>query len=182
MLHRAVGLLVLATLIASGCSRLTFIRPKPDTKAYDRVADTRPVEVRESHAAEQRTATRNRLLLAQREIMRNNLDGAEREVREALKIDGNSSNAYTLLAVIEERRGHRVEAGGYYQRAAELAPKDGGALNNYGAWLCSNGRVGESLAWFERALQDPSYSTPASALANSGACADEVGQSARAER
>lgn len=182
MLRSTGGVLLLALLVAGGCSRLSFIRPDPGTKEFERVSVSQPVEVRESPAAEQRTAVRNRLLLAQREIMRSNLDGAEREAREALKIDGSSSDAYTLLAVVEERRGRRAEAGGYYQRAAELAPKNGGALNNYGAWLCSNGRAGESLVWFERALQDPSYATPASALANSGACADEIGQGARAER
>ena len=182
MLRSAVGVLMLATLIASGCSRLSFVRPDPGTKAFERATVTRPVEVHESRAAEQRTAARNRLMMSQREIMRNNLDGAEHEAREALKIDGNSSSAYTLLAAIAEHRGRTAEAGSYYQRAAELAPKDGGALNNYGAWLCGNGRAAESLAWFERALQDPAYQTPADALANSGSCADEIGQSARAER
>jgi type IV pilus assembly protein PilF len=47
--------------------------------------------------------------------------------------------------------------------------------NNYGTWLCSNGRARESLEWFDRALADPGYRTPAVALANAGACADEAG-------
>ena len=56
------------------------------------------------------------------------------------------------------------------------------ALNNYGAWLCSNGRPDESLALFDRALADQTYPTPAAALANSGSCALDAGQGARAAR
>lgn len=180
MLRKAVGVLVLTVLVAGGCSRLTFIRPDASKSKFEQVSH--PVEVHESRAAGQRTNSRNRLLLAQREIMRDNLDGAEREIREVLKVDGNSFYAYTLLAVTAERRGRGAEAGTHYQKAAELAPANGGVLNNYGAWLCGNGRVAESLTWFERALQDRSYQTPADALANSGACADKAGQSVRAER
>lgn len=180
MLHKASCVLMLAALAASGCSRLTFIRPDASKSKFERVSH--PVEVHESRAAGQRSVVRNRLLLAQREVMRNNFDGAEREILEALKVDGNSFHAYTLLAAIEEHRGRPAKAGSYYQRAAELAPTNGGTLNNYGTWLCRNGRAGESLAWFERALKDPAYQTPADALANSGACADQAGQGARAER
>src|SRR3546814_7890955 len=73
-------------------------------------------------------------------------------------------------------------AGGYYARAAELAPEQGTALNNYGAWLCGNGRAAESLAWFDRALADPIYRQRASALANAGSCALKAGQTANVER
>jgi len=79
-------------------------------------------------------------------------------------------------------QGKPSEAGAYYKRAAELAPSDGGALNNYGAWLCTNGSPAEALVWFDRALKDPRYPTPASALANAGGCALKVGQYQRADR
>jgi type IV pilus assembly protein PilF len=45
-------------------------------------------------------------------------------------------------------------------------------------WNCAQ----ESLAWFDRALADRSYATPASALANAGACAGMAGQYDRVER
>lgn len=180
MLRSAVGVLVLTTLLACGCSRLTFVRADPGRRDYESVRQ--PVEVRDSEAGKQRTAVRNQLAMAQQQLAQGNLDVAERETRQALKRQPNSAEAYTLLAVIAEQRGRSADAGPNYQKAAELAPANGAALNNYGAWLCSNGRAGESLAWFERALQDPTYQTPADALANSGACADQLGQSARAER
>src|SRR3546814_19010004 len=73
-------------------------------------------------------------------------------------------------------------SGGYYARAAELAPEQGTALNNYGAWLCGNGRAAESLAWFDRALAAPLYRPRPSALANAGSCAPHAGTNATADR
>jgi type IV pilus assembly protein PilF len=85
-----------------------------------------------------------------------------------------------MLAAIATQRGNEAGAGPLYAKAAELAPDRGDVLNNYGAWLCAHGRPAESLVWFDRALQAPGYTTPASALANAGGCALEAGQSERA--
>lgn len=57
----------------------------------------------------------------------------------------------------------------------------GEALNNYGVWLCAQGRAAESLAWFEKAARIPGYATRAGALGNAGACALEAGDAMRAE-
>jgi len=42
--------------------------------------------------------------------------------------------------------------------------------------------VAESLTWFDQALADPAYNTPAAALANAGRCALDAGQPERAQR
>lgn len=177
---RVIVLSVLLAVAASGCSRLTFVKANPDRGDYERTAQD--VEVHETREAKQRTAARNRVAMAQSRLARGDLDAAEAEVRLALKQQPDSADAYTLLAVITERRGRSVEAGAHYQRAAELAPANGGVLNNYGAWLCGNGRAAESLAWFDRALAAPGYQSPGSALANAGACAEQGGQPGRVEQ
>ena len=61
------------------------------------------------------------------------------------------------------------------------APATGAYANNYGTWLCGNGRAAESLAWFEKAIADPNYPTRAAALANAGTCANRAGQPEQAE-
>ena len=99
----------------------------------------------------------------------------------ALAIDSRSAAAYTLLGAIGERQGRSAEAGTQYARAAELEPERGTMLNNYGAWLCANGRAAESLPWFDRALADTGYPTPLGALSNAGSCAWRAGQPQRAE-
>ncbi len=122
------------------------------------------------------------LALAARDIQVGNLDAAERKAREALKLAPESPDALVLLAGIDERRGRTQQAGESFRRAAEQAPQRGDILNNYGAWLCQQGRPAESLVWFDRALQAPGYATAAEAQANAGGCAVDAGQFERAER
>jgi type IV pilus assembly protein PilF len=179
-LREVAGLAVLAAMVASGCSRLAFVTTDPSRRGESRV--TEPVVVHESAASRQRTEGRSQLAIAQSRLLQGELDTAEQAARRAAKLDPGSFDAYTLLAVIAERRGRQAEAGAHYLRATELAPQDGGVANNYGAWLCANGRVAESLGWFERALADPAYRTPVAAMANSGACALRAGQAAKADR
>ncbi|WP_322547683.1 type IV pilus biogenesis/stability protein PilW [Stenotrophomonas geniculata] len=122
------------------------------------------------------------LALAARDMQVGNLDAAERKAREALKLAPESPDALVLMAGIDERRGRTQQAGESFRRAAEQAPQRGDVLNNYGAWLCQQGRPAESLVWFDRALQAPGYATPAEAQANAGGCALDAGQLERAER
>ncbi|WP_147653900.1 type IV pilus biogenesis/stability protein PilW [Vulcaniibacterium gelatinicum] len=180
MPREALALLLLATLLVGACSRLTFVRPDPGRDSFRQVAPD--VTVRESRDAERRVSARNRLLLAQRDLAGGDLAKAEASARQALRLDPTSADAHTLLAVIAERRGQAGRAGEHYRAAADLTPRQGAVLNNYGAWLCAQGRAAESLDWFDRALADPAYPTPAAALANSGACALTAGDPARAER
>ncbi len=176
----AIACALALVLLAGACSRLTFIKPSMGSGDYERTAPT--YEFQDSPDVKRRTEMRGHLSLAANALQRDLLDEAEREAGAALKIDPRSADANTLLAVVEDRRGNSAKAGGYYARAAELAPQQGTALNNYGAWLCGNGRAAESLSWFEQALADPAYRQHASALANAGACALKAGQTAHVER
>ncbi|MDR7098579.1 type IV pilus assembly protein PilF [Lysobacter niabensis] len=109
-------------------------------------------------------------------------DAAKRQATGLLKRQPNSFEAHTYLAVALDKSGDSAGAGKHYLRATELAPKNGGVLGNYGIWLCEQGRAGESLDWFDRALALPGYADSPVILANSGACASTVGQQERAER
>jgi len=177
--HSVLVAVVLACLAAAGCSRLTFIKPNTERGSYTQV--TPDYDVRQSPDDKRRVALLDSLGLAGIALQRGDLASAETQARAALKIDSKSADAYTLLALIAEQRGQVDAAGAYYAKAVQLAPGKGGALNNYGAWLCSHGRAADSLAQFDAALQDPSYTTPAAALGNAGACALRAGQTARAE-
>ena len=172
------GFVVLVVLATAGCNRLTFVRPSLERGDFDKVA--RDVTVRESS---DRIAARKadaHLQRARGHLARNELDKAEDEARSAIKLDASSEGGYTMLAVVHDRRGQAARAGEYYRKATELAPTRGGTLNNYGTWLCSNGREQESLVWFERAVASPGYQTRAGALANAGRCADRAGLDERA--
>lgn len=179
-LRSAVACAVSIVLLASGCSRLSFIKPSMGSRDYERTSPT--YEFRDDPASRQKTQLRSHLVLAANALRVDRLEEAESQARAALKIDAGSADANTLLAVVEDRRGNAKKAGEHYAAAARLAPQQGTALNNYGAWLCSNGRTAEALPWFDRALADATYRQRASALANAGSCGLKAGQTGRVER
>ena len=169
---------LIAVLAGTGCSRVAFVKTDPSRGDFERVSE--PVSVQETDASRTRAAAMRALDQSRVRLGEGDFAAAEEHARTALKHDPQSAAAYTLLGVIADRQGQPSEAGGNYLRAAELAPSNGGVLNNYGAWLCANGRAAESLAWFDRALLDASYPTPAAAQANAGRCALDAGQLDRA--
>ena len=174
-------LVVLAMLAAAGCSRLTFVKPSAARGDSEQVAPVYDFSEGSRKGGDQ-GSVRAHLLRGEQALHQGRPVDAEAEARKALKLDDDSELAHTLLALALDRQGRAADAGRHYARAAEQAPTSGAALNNYGSWLCLNGRAPESLAWFDRALADRGYASPASALANAGACAVEGGQPARAER
>jgi type IV pilus assembly protein PilF len=176
----AIVALVAASLLASSCSRLTFVKPNASRGKVDRIAPE--YDLRDTPRNTGAASARRHEMRAEQRLRAGELDAAETEAKAALKADAGSANAHTLLALIDERKGRTAQAGTHYAKAAELAPRSGAAQSNYGAWLCGNGRAAESLAWFDRALAEPAYTSTASALANAGACAGIAGQYGRVER
>ena len=165
--HKLLAWVVLGSLVVAGCSRLTFIRPKLERGEYTR--ETPEYALRADPQDKKRIAAMDQVAMAEQHLRGGQLDQAETEASAALKADPSSADAHTLLAMIAEQRGKAGEA-------------RGAVLNNYGAWLCGNGRAAESLVLFDQALADPGYRTPGAALANAGSCALTAGQSARADR
>lgn len=176
---QVAGLFAAACALA-GCSRLTFVKPSPDRNSYTQVAPD--YDVREDPREAGRLLARERVAAAAEALRGGDLPRAAELARQALEGDRSLADAHTVLALVAERLGRGAEAGTHYAAAAKLAPAHGIALNNYGVWLCGAGRPAEALPLFDRALADPSYPTPAGALANSGNCAMRAGQAARAER
>ena len=175
---RTAWLLPALLLALGGCSRLAFVRPDLSRGEYTQTA--RVVEVDDGDRVSS-MAIHDRLLLAQHRLQDGKLDEAEGHAEAVLELAPGTADAHAVLAVVASRRDDPQAAGGHFARAAELAPR-GPHLNNYGAWLCANGRPAESLAWFDRALADRAYRDRAGALANAGDCAARAGQDPRAER
>lgn len=63
----------------------------------------------------------------------------------------------------------------YYQRALRLQPRWGILHNNYGVFLCRQGRYSLALEEFKRALSDPNYLHPEQAYRNAALCAARQG-------
>lgn len=174
-----LAMVALAFVAGVGCSRLTFVKPRFKRDFHQTGPE---YTVRDDPRDVQRIAAIDQVALAEQALRTDQLDEAETHARAAAKADPASADAYTVLGMIQEQRGSEAQAGPMYAKAMSLAPTRGVVLNNYGAWLCRSGQAAASLALFDRALGDPGYPTPASALANAGACALKAGQADRASR
>lgn len=175
-----MGFSALATTACRQLERLTIVRPSADRGEFTQVAPTYDVSGKSKKSAADQPAAL-RLAAASTLYAGGKLDEARVKAQQVLKSDPASGDAHTLLGLIESRNGQAAEAGMHFEKAVGLSPGRGDYANNYGIWLCSNGRAQESLLWFDKALADPAYSTPVTALANAGTCAQQAGQLVLAE-
>ncbi|RKZ48868.1 MAG: type IV pilus biogenesis/stability protein PilW [Gammaproteobacteria bacterium] len=104
------------------------------------------------------------------------------KLEKAREADENYPPTYNTLAILYQRLGDKVKAEANYQHALRLNSSDASTLNNYGQFLCQEGRYDEAEASFLKAARNPLYSTPETALANAGTCAMAQGNLETAER
>lgn len=104
------------------------------------------------------------------------------EVKQALAADPDLADAYGVRGLIYMDLGEIRLAEENFLRAIRLAPNNPDLTNNYGWFLCQNGRAAESIAHFEATLKNPSYQSPAKALHNAGVCSLRMDKKAEAER
>lgn len=95
------------------------------------------------------------------------------EAKRAMEADPASADAYSMAALIYMNLGETRLAETHFQRAIQLAPDDPDLRNNYGWFLCQNGRAKESIPYFEAAIHNKAYQSPAKALNNAGKCTDD---------
>ena len=178
-LRESCLLAVAVAVLAGGCSRLTFVKPSAERKGAERLAQGYSFkETKESKARQQ---ARIQVSVADRHLRAGELAAAAAAAKAALKADASSPEPHTMMALVASQQGQGELAGRHYAEAARLGPS-GATYNNYGAWLCGNGRAQESLRWFDDAVSDPRYGDRAGALANAGACAARAGEHDRVER
>ncbi|MDQ3039558.1 MAG: tetratricopeptide repeat protein [Pseudomonadota bacterium] len=171
---------VTASAACSKLERLTLVRPSAERGEFTKVAPTYDVGGKARKSA-QKLPPEQQLAAASMLFTAGKLDAAKVKAAQVLDANPASGDAHTLLGLIASASNNNAAAGAHYQKALGIAPGNGAYANNYGIWLCGNGRAQESLAWFDKALADASYPTPVSAYANAGTCAQQAGQSVRAE-
>ncbi|HEX7081406.1 MAG TPA: type IV pilus biogenesis/stability protein PilW [Gammaproteobacteria bacterium] len=99
----------------------------------------------------------------------------------ALDQDSRLAPAHSAIALAYDQLGDTSEAERHHRRAVELAPADPIIANSYAVFLCRQNRWRDAEPYFERAANNPSYGTPAAALANAGVCAANAGDLEAAE-
>ena len=104
------------------------------------------------------------------------------EIKKALQADPALADAYGVRALIYMGMGELALAEDNFLRALSLAPRNPDLSNNYGSFLCQNGRAAQSIAYFDAALTNRAYASKGSALNNAGSCSLKINDLANAER
>jgi type IV pilus assembly protein PilF len=100
-----------------------------------------------------------------------NMGVALQEGRIAADADPDYAPAYNLMGLVHMRLGEAAQAQTHFERALRLAPGDPEIANNYGWFLCENGREREAMGQFMTAVKNPHYKTPTRPYTNAGLCA-----------
>ncbi len=104
-------------------------------------------------------------------MQQGNLDLALIKLGRSLEIDENHKQANHYIAELYKQMGDTEMAEQYYKKAVKLEPDNPNILNNYGAFLCSQGHFEKSEGYILRAVKTPRYRTPELAYENLALCA-----------
>jgi type IV pilus assembly protein PilF len=68
-----------------------------------------------------------------------------------------------------------------FERALSIAPNDADINHNYGVFLCQTKREPDSIKYFNQAIRNPLYATPARSYSAAGVCTMRTGNPKDAE-
>lgn len=115
-------------------------------------------------------------------MQRDQLDIALQELDKALDIDSEDAQANSVMALVQARLKNPEKADKYFRRAVASEPNNSEVQNNYGAFLCEQGRLDEAVERFNKALANRLYKTPELANLNAGLCLMKKPAAAAASR
>ncbi len=152
--------LVLLLAVAAGCTS-----PEPEPGALD---------------LQQRSDAR--MELARAYFVDGKYAIALEEADRALQLNPRRADALGLRGLALMNLGEREQAAQSLRNALRIAPEDPGLQNNMGWLLCETGKATEGLPYFDRALENRRYASPANAAMNAGVCSLKLGDRARADK
>lgn len=104
------------------------------------------------------------------------------EIKLALQAYPDFADAYSMRGLIYMDMGETRLAEENFLQALRFAPQNPDFNNNYGWFLCQNGRERQSISYFETAFKNRGYQSPEKALNNAGVCSMKVKDRAAAEK
>jgi type IV pilus assembly protein PilF len=111
-----------------------------------------------------------------------NYEMSREKLEKALAADPDNSQAHDAIAVLYEQIREPDLAEQHYKKSLRLNPDNPRGHNNYGQFLCVNGRYKDAEKQFLLAANDPFYTVPALALTNAGLCAMRIPDEEMAEK
>lgn len=104
------------------------------------------------------------------------------EIKRALAAKPDLPEAFGLRGLVYASMGETTLADESFQRALQLAPRDGGVMHNYAWFLCQQRRYAQADALFVSALTQPNYRDTVRTLLAQGVCQAREGRLDEAER
>ncbi|WP_229427040.1 type IV pilus biogenesis/stability protein PilW [Massilia atriviolacea] len=166
-LHRLLALAVVAAAL-SACSTTSVTRNATAEATGLQGSTTELKTASDQTSKDKRAGIRMQLAIGY--YQEGNYTVALDEIKQAIAIDPEMADAYSVRALIYTAMGEDILAEENYQRAMRLAPRNPELNNNYGSFLCQTERYAPAIAQFEIALRNPMYQSPVKALVNAGAC------------
>ena len=141
----------------------------------------KPATLGQPATSEQQQRAKNHIELGSLYYLEGRSAIALEEARLALASDPDYAPAFNLLAMTHMLLNEPRLAEENFQKAMRLAPGDPEISNNYGWFLCQNGREQQSIAHFMAAAKNPLYTAPTKAYTNAGICAQKMKDDKAAE-
>lgn len=152
------GVILLSLILLSGCVAVNKRSKDPD-KAAQIYAD-----------------------LGLQYLRQGKLDLALTKLENSLEIDSKQPQANHYIAEVYKELGDRETADEYYNKALKYDAENPMLLNNYGAFLCGEGRIDAAEEYFNRAAEVPRYRNPELVYENLALCALQNGSMEKAEK
>ncbi len=131
--------------------RITIDRPAPPAKLRSAAAARVGDQFRIKPSTQKRASIR--LQLAVGYYQRNELSVALDEIKQALSADPDYAEAYSMRGLIYMQMNETHLADENFLHALRLSPNNGEFNNNYGWFLCQNGRAADSINYFDAAVK-----------------------------
>lgn len=103
------------------------------------------------------------------------------ELNIAISADPLYAPAYNMLGLVYMALREDGKAEENFRRSLSLNGADSDAHNNYGWFLCQQGKVDDSIPHFMAALKNSLYATPEKSYLNAGVCSRKKGNDVEAE-
>lgn len=122
---------------------------------------------------ERSEAMKARINLALAYLEQNDFAKARENIDKAFAHDKHNYLPYAVEAYYYQQLDEIESAEKSYQKALQLAKNQPDVLNNYGTFLCKQGKFAQAYSLFEQALQSENYYHQADTLENVVLCAKQ---------
>lgn len=124
--------------------------------------------IRPSHVTNEVASANLNLAIAY--LKKGDYNGTLKNLEKAREADPAHPAIYNVFGLLYQKLGDTKKAEQHFKRALSLDSNDSSSLNNYGNFLCQQGRLEEAEITFLKAAENPLYQSPEIAITNAGLC------------